>query len=69
MWGGSLIGGIEETQKMLDFCSEHNVTPLTETVAMDYVNTAMERLHKVGSKGGGVEGREGGSDGDLHFFP
>lgn len=50
MWAGSLIGGIEETQKMLDFCSEHNVTPLTETVAMDYVNTAMERLHKADVK-------------------
>jgi D-arabinose 1-dehydrogenase-like Zn-dependent alcohol dehydrogenase len=44
--GGSLIGGIQETQEMLDFCSKHNVLPLIEKIPFSYVNTAMERLVK-----------------------
>jgi len=43
---GSLIGGIKETQEMIDFAAEHNVTPEIEVVPIDYVNTAMERLAK-----------------------
>ncbi|CAI9111400.1 OLC1v1011620C1 [Oldenlandia corymbosa var. corymbosa] len=41
---GSYIGGIKETQEMLDFAAEHNVVPDVELIKMDYVNTAMERL-------------------------
>ena len=41
---GSLIGGIAETQEMLDFCAEHGVTPEIELVAPDYINEAYERV-------------------------
>jgi cinnamyl-alcohol dehydrogenase len=44
--GGSLIGGVKETQEMLDFCGEHNISCMIEKISMDYVNTAMERLVK-----------------------
>ena len=44
---GSLIGGIKETQEMLDFCAEKNVLPMIEKINIDYVNTAMERMLKV----------------------
>jgi cinnamyl-alcohol dehydrogenase len=46
--GGSLIGGIKETQEMLDFCGAQS-PPLVcdiETIAIDYVNEAMGRLEK-----------------------
>ena len=45
--GGSLIGGIKETQEMLDFCAEKNITSDVEVIPMSYVNTAMERLVKA----------------------
>ena len=41
---GSLIGGIAETQEMLDFCAEHDVTPEIEVIEPDYVNEAYERV-------------------------
>ncbi|KAG4169460.1 hypothetical protein ERO13_A12G084560v2 [Gossypium hirsutum] len=44
--GGSMIGGIKETQDMIDFAAKHNVKPDIEVITMDYVNTAMERLLK-----------------------
>ncbi|WP_395795074.1 NAD(P)-dependent alcohol dehydrogenase [Aquimonas sp.] len=43
---GSLIGGIAETQEMLDFCAEHGVLADIETVAMADINQAWERLLK-----------------------
>ncbi|KAG4938829.1 hypothetical protein JHK86_044970 [Glycine max] len=43
---GSLIGGLKETQEMIDFAAKHNVKPDIEVIPMDYVNTAMERLLK-----------------------
>ncbi|KAJ8543975.1 hypothetical protein K7X08_025593 [Anisodus acutangulus] len=43
---GSAIGGIKETQEMVDFAAKHNITPDVEVVPMDYVNTALERLLK-----------------------
>uniref|UniRef100_M1BF59 Alcohol NADP+ oxidoreductase n=2 Tax=Solanum tuberosum TaxID=4113 RepID=M1BF59_SOLTU len=43
---GSCIGGMKETQEMLDFAAKHNITPDIEVVSMDYVNTALERLLK-----------------------
>nr|GMD17064.1 8-hydroxygeraniol dehydrogenase-like [Ipomoea batatas] len=47
---GSLIGGIKETQEMLDFSAKHNVVPEVEVVPVDYANTAMERLAKADVK-------------------
>jgi uncharacterized zinc-type alcohol dehydrogenase-like protein len=44
--GGSAIGGIPETQEMLDFCAEHGIYPETEHIAIDQVNEAYERLLK-----------------------
>lgn len=41
---GSLIGGIKETQEMLDFCGEHNITPDIEMIEMKDINTAFERV-------------------------
>ncbi len=41
---GSNIGGIAETQEMLDFCAEHHVTPEIELIESDYVNEAYERV-------------------------
>ncbi|KAK9163432.1 hypothetical protein Syun_004334 [Stephania yunnanensis] len=42
----SCIGGIKETQEMLDFAAKRNITADIEVVSMDYVNTALERLAK-----------------------
>lgn len=41
---GSLIGGIRETQEMLDFCAQHNLVSDIELIRMDYINTAYERM-------------------------
>jgi uncharacterized zinc-type alcohol dehydrogenase-like protein len=41
---GSLIGGIPETQAMLDFCGAHGITADVEVIAADAVNTAYERM-------------------------
>lgn len=41
---GSAIGGIAETQEMLDFCAEHAVGPEIEVIDADYVNEAYERV-------------------------
>jgi alcohol dehydrogenase (NADP+) len=41
---GSMIGGIAETQEMLDFCAEHGVAPEIEVIQPDYVNEAYERV-------------------------
>jgi uncharacterized zinc-type alcohol dehydrogenase-like protein len=43
---GSLIGGIRETQEMLDFCGEHNITSDVEVIPIQKVNEAYERLLK-----------------------
>jgi len=43
---GSLIGGILETQEMLDFCAAHNVASDVEVIAIKDINTAYERLLK-----------------------
>ncbi|KAH7861553.1 hypothetical protein Vadar_027646 [Vaccinium darrowii] len=47
---GSAIGGMKETQEMIDFAAKHNVTPQIEVVPVDYLNTAMERLAKADVK-------------------
>ena len=41
---GSMIGGIPETQEMLDFCAEHDVRPEIEVIQPDYINEAYERV-------------------------
>lgn len=43
---GSSIGGLPETQEMLDYCGEHNITPDVEMISMDYINEAYERMLK-----------------------
>lgn len=43
---GSLIGGIKETQEMLDFCGEHDVVSDIELIDIQYINTAYDRLQK-----------------------
>ncbi len=43
---GSLIGGIRETQEMLDFCAKHGIVSDIEMIPMDYINTAYERMLK-----------------------
>lgn len=43
---GSLIGGIAETQEMLDFCSERGITADVETIPMQQINVAYERMLK-----------------------
>ncbi|TDQ31114.1 NAD(P)-dependent alcohol dehydrogenase [Zeaxanthinibacter enoshimensis] len=41
---GSLIGGIAETQEMLDFCGEHNIVSDVEMINMDNINEAYDRV-------------------------
>lgn len=41
---GSLIGGIRETQEMLDFCAAHNVAADVELIPVQQINTAYDRL-------------------------
>lgn len=41
---GSLIGGIPETQEMLDFCAEHGIGAEIELISADQVNSAYERV-------------------------
>jgi alcohol dehydrogenase (NADP+) len=43
---GSLIGGIKETQEMLDFCGEHNITADIELIPIQKINEAYDRLVK-----------------------
>ncbi|MGB9076460.1 MAG: NAD(P)-dependent alcohol dehydrogenase [Terracidiphilus sp.] len=47
---GSLIGGIPETQEMLDFCGKHNITSDVEVIPIQKVNEAYERLLKADVK-------------------
>jgi len=44
---GSFIGGIAQTQEMLDFCAENDVLPDVEMIAMADINEAFERLEKA----------------------
>ncbi|MBO9620918.1 MAG: NAD(P)-dependent alcohol dehydrogenase [Niabella sp.] len=43
---GSVIGGIAETQELLDFCGEHNIVSEIELINMQEINTAYERMLK-----------------------
>jgi uncharacterized zinc-type alcohol dehydrogenase-like protein len=44
--GGSLIGGIAETQEMLDFCAERGIASEIELIKIDQINEAYERMLK-----------------------
>ena len=43
-FAGSGIGGIKETQEMLDFCAEHGITSDIEMIRIDQINEAYERM-------------------------
>ena len=44
---GSPIGGIRETQELLDFCAKKNILPDCEMIRMDQINDAFERMEKA----------------------
>jgi len=44
--GGSLIGGLKETQEMLDFCAKHGITSDIEMIPIEKINEAYERIIK-----------------------
>ncbi|XP_020255238.1 probable mannitol dehydrogenase [Asparagus officinalis] len=46
MIAGSCIGGIKDTQEMINFAAKHNITAEVEVIGIDYANKAMERLSK-----------------------
>lgn len=43
-FAGSMIGGIRETQEMLDFCAEHNIVPTIEVISADQIDEAYDRV-------------------------
>ena len=43
---GSMIGGIKETQEMLDFCGAHNIVSDVELIDIQNINTAFDRVVK-----------------------
>jgi uncharacterized zinc-type alcohol dehydrogenase-like protein len=45
-FSGSLIGGLPETQEMLDFCGQHGITSDIELIRMDQINAAYDRMLK-----------------------
>lgn len=45
-FAGSLIGGVRETQEMLDFCAEHGITSDVEVIPIQKINEAYERMLK-----------------------
>ena len=45
-FAGSAIGGIEETQQMLDFCGQHNITSDIEIIPIQQINQAYDRMLK-----------------------
>ncbi len=45
-FSGSIIGGIKETQEMLDFCAKHGIVSDVEVIKADQINEAYERLLK-----------------------
>lgn len=47
---GSLIGGIKETQEMLDFCGKHNILPEVEMINIQNINEAWDRVVKADIK-------------------
>jgi uncharacterized zinc-type alcohol dehydrogenase-like protein len=47
---GSIIGGMAQTQEMLDYCAEHNIVSDVEVIAIDKINEAFERVVKADVK-------------------
>jgi uncharacterized zinc-type alcohol dehydrogenase-like protein len=47
---GSIIGGMAETQEMLEYCAEHNITSDVEVISIDKINEAFERVVKADVK-------------------
>jgi uncharacterized zinc-type alcohol dehydrogenase-like protein len=45
-FSGSVIGGIAETQEMLDFCGKHNITADVEIIPIQQINEAYDRMLK-----------------------
>jgi uncharacterized zinc-type alcohol dehydrogenase-like protein len=43
-FAGSMIGGIRETQEMLNFCAEHNIVPKIEVISANQIDEAFERV-------------------------
>ncbi len=43
-WAGSMIGGIRETQEMLDFCAEHGIGAEIETITGEQIDEAWDRV-------------------------
>ncbi|GGF90812.1 NAD(P)-dependent alcohol dehydrogenase [Paenibacillus abyssi] len=43
-FAGSMIGGIRETQEMLNFCAEHNIAPEIEVISANQIDEAWERV-------------------------
>ena len=43
-FAGSVIGGIKETQEMLDFCAEHKIGADIEVISADKINEAYDRV-------------------------
>lgn len=43
---GSLIGGIKETEEVLDFCAQHNIAPMVEMIPIQKINEAFEHMQK-----------------------
>lgn len=43
-FAGSMIGGIRETQEMLDFCAQHKIVPEIEIISADQIDEAYERV-------------------------
>jgi uncharacterized zinc-type alcohol dehydrogenase-like protein len=41
---GSMIGGMPETQEMLEYCGQHNITADVEMISIQQVNEAFERM-------------------------
>ncbi|KAJ3800584.1 NADP-dependent alcohol dehydrogenase [Lentinula aff. detonsa] len=52
---GSMIGGIAETQKMLDLCGEKLIFPEIETIPASYIDEAYERVMKSQSRTSGLK--------------
>lgn len=43
---GSMLGGLDMSQEMLDFCGRHGIEAEIELIRMDEINSAYERLHR-----------------------
>ena len=47
---GSMIGGMQETQEMLDYCAEHNIVSDIELIGVDKIDEAYNRVVKADVK-------------------